>query len=558
MRRIRLPALWAAVLLAFGFAPAVAHEGHDHDAPPPPQSIVSAPRAEAASDAVELVVVARGAMLEIYVDDFRTNAPIEKVAVEVETADGPVTATAEPGHPYRMAAPWAARPGRYDLVVTIMGDTMVEVLPVTLTIPDAVAAPAGAASSWIGTAFAAAGAIPGRATQVPLALAPLALAIGLVAGLLLMWLLRRRPALPAVLLVLLAGAGPVLAQTGAEVVVRDQAQRLPDGTVFVPKASQRVLALRTEMTSMARHFRTVELPGRVIPDPNASGYVQAAVSGRLSAPPGGFPRLGTAVRAGQVLALVTPPFQAIDTSNIRQQASEIDQQIAIVERRLARLRSLREVVPRTQAEDAATELRGLRERRASLDQVRREAESLVAPIEGVVAASTAAAGRIAEPGAVVFQIVDPRRLWVEALHFAALPFGGAGETTEASARLPGGNTDGRTVALAYRGSGLTGVGQSIPIHFAITGDLAGLRVGQLVTVLAQTEAVQEGLALPRAAVLRGPSGVAIVYEHSAAEQFRPHEVRTQTLDGERLLVVAGIRPGLRIVTQGAELLSQIR
>jgi hypothetical protein len=50
----------------------------------------------------------------------------------------------------------------------------------------------------------------------------------------------------------------------------------------------------------------------------------------------------------------------------------------------------------------------------------------------------------------------------------------------------------------------------------------------------------------------------VVYEHSAAEQFRPLEVRTEPLDGTRVLVVAGLRPGQRIVTQGAELLSQIR
>ena len=555
MSRALLPALWAAVVLAI-VAPALAHEGHDHDAPPPVQSVVSAPRVEAASETVELVVIARGTALELYIDDVRTNAPIEAATVEVETAEGPVAAKPEAGQPYRLAAPWAAKPGRYDLVVTVMVGTILEVLPVTLTIPESPVPPANATSSWLDAAYAGVrtvqAGLPGKSlTMTSLAMTSLAIGISFAAGLAAMWLLlrRRRSAVPVAVLMMLAGGGSVLAQSAPGIVVRDQAQRLPDGTVFVPKASQRILALRTETAEAARHFRSVELPGRIIPDPDASGYVQAAVSGRLSAPPGGFPRLGTAVRAGDVLALVTPPFQAIDTSNIRQQASEIDQQTNIVERRLARLRSLREVVPRTQVEDAESELRGLRERRASLDQVRRDAEPLVAPIDGVIAASTAAAGRIAETNAVVFQIVDPGRLWVEALHFEAL-----GETRRASARLG----EGRTAELTFRGGGLTGVGQSIPIHFAIIGDVAGLRVGQLVTVLAETEAAQQGLALPRSAVLRGPSGVAIVYEHSSAERFRPHEVRTESLDGARVLVVAGLKPGLRIVTQGAELLNQIR
>jgi hypothetical protein len=293
----------------------------------------------------------------------------------------------------------------------------------------------------------------------------------------------------------------------------------------------------------------VELPGRVIPDPNASGYVQAAVSGRLSAPPSGFPRLGTQVRAGQVLAYVTPPLQAIDTSNIRQQAGDLDQQIAIIERRVVRLRALGEVAARSQLEETELELRGLRARRASLDQVRREPEALMAPIDGVIAASNAAAGRIAETNAVVFQVIDPARLWVEALQIEPLDV-----ARDATAML----RDGRALKLSWRGAGLTGAAQAVPIQFAIEDATAGLRIGQLVTVLAQTDSSQDGLALPRAAVLRGPGGVPVVYEHSAAEQFRPLEVRTEPLDGTRVLVVAGLRPGQRIVTQGAELLSQIR
>ena len=548
MTRLRATALAAAFTLALAAAvpgPAGAHEGHDHDAPPPPATVVSAPRGEAASDAVELVAIARGGAIEIYLDDFRTNAPIEGATVEVETPDGPKQAIAAPGQPYRLAAPWIAAPGRHDLIVTVMAGDVLEVLPVALTItaPAALPVPPG----LIGTARAA------LAAEVASRGAGGWVALGgaFLAGMAAMRLLARRRGAAAMALVLGVAAAPALAQSPPQppIVVRDQAQRLPDGTVFAPKASQRILAIRTEVASPAAQARTVELPGRIIPDPNASGYVQAAVSGRLSAPPGGFPLLGAAVRAGEVLAYVTPPFQAIDTSNIRQQAGELDQQIAIVQRRAARLRALGEVAARSQLEEAELELHGLRTRRASLDQVRREPEALVAPIDGVIAASTAAAGRIAETNAVVFQVIDPRRLWVEALQIEPLDI-----AREATALLAGG----RGLRLAWRGAGLAGAAQAVPVQFAIEDEAAGLRVGQLVTVLARVDTRQEGLALPRAAVLRGPGGVAIVYEHSAAEQFRPHEVRTEALDATRVLVVAGLRPGQRIVTQGAELLNQVR
>src|SRR5262249_31208239 len=67
-------------------------------------------------------------------------------------------------------------------------------------------------------------------------------------------------------------------------VPRDIAQLLADGSVFVPKSTQRILAIRTILTQPSVYRRTIELPGRIIPDPNASGYVQAVVGGRLSPP----------------------------------------------------------------------------------------------------------------------------------------------------------------------------------------------------------------------------------------------------------------------------------
>ena len=101
----------------------------------------------------------------------------------------------------------------------------------------------------------------------------------------------------------------------APAAARDAPQRQPDGSVFVPKTSQRLLAIRTVVTEKREYFKSIELPGRIITDPNASGYVQSALAGRLSAPPKGFPRLGTRVEKGDVLAYVTPPIQAIDVSD---------------------------------------------------------------------------------------------------------------------------------------------------------------------------------------------------------------------------------------------------
>jgi hypothetical protein len=86
------------------------------------------------------------------------------------------------------------------------------------------------------------------------------------------------------------------------------------------------------MSREEEHKKTVELPGRIVPDPNGSGLIQAA--GRLSAPLAGFPKLGTSVTAGDVLAYGTTPFLALDKPALRQQAGDLAQQISIVERRV--------------------------------------------------------------------------------------------------------------------------------------------------------------------------------------------------------------------------------
>ncbi len=58
--------------------------------------------------------------------------------------------------------------------------------------------------------------------------------------------------------------------------------------MFVPKATQRILAVRTIMVKEEEHRRAIALAGRVIPDPSASGSVQTSVTGRLSPPLAGF------------------------------------------------------------------------------------------------------------------------------------------------------------------------------------------------------------------------------------------------------------------------------
>ena len=558
MRSLFRAALCAAALASFsGGGSLLAHEGHDHGAPPPAATSNLAPRTEAVSEHYELVAIARGGDLVIYLDRFATNESVDGASIAVETPAGPEPVRAMANEPYRLSAPWSTKPGSYDLIFTVSKDGIDDVLPATLIIPPE--DPSGKAAT------ASLSDIAGGIRELSSRYVPTALMAGLggfAAGIVVMTLMwrRNRPAMILILAGMLAmfiGAARAHdgddhgASANSNPTVRDLAQRLPDGGVFVPKSIQRILAIRTVQIESAAHRAALELPGRIIPDPNASGFVQSSVGGRLSPPPNGFPRLGTPVRKGDVLAYMTPPLQAIDASDMRQRQGELDQQITIVERRLARYETLvpSGAIARTQLEDTRSELQGLKDRRGSLDKSRRETEELIAPVDGIIAEGTVVAGQMAQSNAVIFHIVDPTRLWVEALSFDSLP-----GVQSAVARL---NND-RTYPLAFRGAGFAGRNQSIPVQFAVQGDVAGLRAGQFVTVLATTDEEKTGFAVPRAALVRNASGQDVVYEHVAAERFEPRPVRVEPLDGDRVFIATGLAAGKRLVVQGAELLGQVR
>ena len=558
MTLFRLSSFSALLGIAFSGA-AFAHEGHVHGDEAPPPTVQTAPRATAASPLFELVAVAKGTGLMVYLDRFETNAPVIGATVDVETPAGPASAVQD-GEVYRLEAPWVTKPGSYELLFTIAAETEIDFLTATLTIPEPMVEylvmGKPAATVIVGQLRAGIASVPDRLQRADPALVAIGL-LGLLGGALVMALMRRwlmAAGVLAAVLVLVLGSSVAFAETAPAsdgTVIRDVAQRLPDGRVFAPKAAQRILAILTMAALEAEHRRSVEMAGRVVPDPNASGFVQTAIGGRLAAPPGGFPSLGAVVKAGDVMALVEPSLAAADQSSIRQSKAELDQEIALEEREVARARTLAATgtVSQTQLEGAELTLQGLRERRAALDSIRMEPEVLVAPVAGVISKANAAPGLIADTNTEVFHIIDPAQLWVEALSFGGEPV--SGDASIAS-------EDGASIPLSLIGAGFAEDGQAQPVHFRIDDASGALRVGDRVTVFAETADVIVGIAAPREAVIRGANGEDIVFVHIAPELFEPRAVRTEPLDGGRVIIVAGIAAGDRVVTQGAELLNQLR
>ena len=553
----RLRAVLVVASLAALTAAAPAHEGHDHG-PPPAAAGTASPRVAVHSDTYELVGILRGDRLAIFLDRFDTDEPVTDAGLAVTLGEEDVQASREPDGTYGLASPKLRGEGPLELVFAVTGGAGDDLLIGTLNRPRKPAAAAVAAAQPWPVLQAGPIRVGGVEVGQPTLIAGVALALGFLLGLLAR---GRRPvaALGLGLILALATTAYALAHEGhdhaeaAAPAPGDGPQRLPDGAVFLPKPSQRLLEIRTAVTRPGTARRAVALIGRVIPDPNRSGLVQSITGGRLLAPEAGLPRLGQSVRQGDVLALVEQALPQADRTTLAEKASEIEQQIALAEIKLRRVRRLAEsnVAPQNQVVDAETELEGLRRRREALRQTRVEPEVLRAPVTGTVSAARAVAGQVIAAQDVVFQIVDPASLWVEALAYGEID---PAAITAASAAT----ADGTPLGLQLRGFGRALQQQAALVQFAVETPPATLSVGQPVTVVVQDGAEVGGIILARDAVVRGANGEALVWRHTAPERFEAVPVRVEPLDAARLVVRAGLGAGERVVTRGANLVNQVR
>lgn len=337
---------------------------------------------------------------------------------------------------------------------------------------------------------------------------------------------------------------------GGATVTPSGLARLADGSVQVPKLSQRRMGIRTVVAPESQAAATVDLPGRVVMDPNAGGRVQAVHGGRIEPGPRGLPVAGQRVRAGEVLAYLRHHAEPYAEANQRAQLAELRAARVVAQQRTDRLASLEGTVPRKDIESARSELEGLLARERSIGASLSAREALVAPVGGVIARADAVRGQVVEARDVLFEVVDPARALVEAT--TADP---ALVDKVAGAVLPG--VPG--VQLQLVGSARSLRDGVLPLTFRATGAVVTrVAVGQPVTVVVQLKEQIRGLVLPAEAVVRNQANEPVIWIKSGAERFIPQPVQVRALDGERIVVTSGLAADNRVVVRGASLIAQIR
>lgn len=300
-------------------------------------------------------------------------------------------------------------------------------------------------------------------------------------------------------------------------------QRQVNGDVFLPKSAQRQLAIETDVVEEGSFSKTYDLSGMVIMDPNFGGKVQAIVAGRITPGPKGFPLPGQVVKKGEVLAYVTPETGPSGSRSL-------------AESRLKRLRELSDTVPRKTIEEAEAAVAN---------------EELRAPVSGVISTMGIVSGQVVEARQLVFEVVNPNKLLIEALVYDN---GLVGNISGASIAI-----NDKVINLKYLGGGQALREQALPIMFAVDSqDISGLPVGQPVRVLVHTKSQVKGWKVSATALVKNSSNQNIVWVKKMPEVFEPKAVLFEPLDGKSLVITSGVKNRDRLVTKSATLLNQIR
>lgn len=368
----------------------------------------------------------------------------------------------------------------------------------------------------------------------------------------------------------LLAAGPAAAGPGAHgpngehldsiaPVAADALARQADGSVNVPMPAQRRWALRTQLAQQTEVALTLELPGRVVVDPNASGRVQTLAGGRLEPGPRGLPAPGQRVRKGEVLAFVAYGASPFEQAN--QQAALADARAAreVAQQRAERLQTLQGTVPRKEIDAARAELQGLQAREAALATSLGTREALRSPVDGVVASAQAQAGQVVQARDLLFEVVDPARLMVEASSVDASL--GARIERASLAGLPQVQLQFLGASRMLREGALAlGFRASAPSATSAAGATSALplAVGQPVAVIVALDERLKGIVLPAQALTRSPANEPVVWVKAGAERFVAQPVQFRPLDAQNVVVTSGLAEGSRVVVQGASLIAQIR
>ncbi len=354
---------------------------------------------------------------------------------------------------------------------------------------------------------------------------------------------------------------------------RDEARRAavpdaPEGVSFL-KEQQWKLRTKIEVVAARRLVERLRLPGVISARPGSRANVLPPLSGRvLAVGARPFPSLGEKVEAGQVLALLQPPVSDLAAKLIEAEANVVRTKLALDQADLshARVEKLAAGGARTareleESDFARRAARGAHEASVVLRTAYQKAGlslehggvpvfELRSPIAGRVIHIGAAVGEQVPDDRAVFIVLSSDHVLVEArIAEADVPRVGASreavyETSDAKGRFtPLGK-------LAYLGPEVDAATRSVPLVYEAANPDGRLRIGMALSVYVETNRADEAIAVPDGAVVE-EDGRPVAFVQLTGETFEKRDLKLGLRDSGFVQILDGLRPGERVVTQGA-------
>jgi cobalt-zinc-cadmium efflux system membrane fusion protein len=282
----------------------------------------------------------------------------------------------------------------------------------------------------------------------------------------------------------------------------------------------------------------------------------------------GFPRIGQVVRKGQTLAILGPRLGGdSDQASLDAAAGKAQVVVGQARRERERMETLfkdeavaekRLLDARANERIAQSELQAATARAQQLGGA--GGIALKAPIDGVVADVSAAAGAFVNEGTPLLHIANTDKLWLD-VRVPESEIGRIGKPTGAAFKVDGYEQAftidaGRNGKLIAVGGVVDAQTRTVPVIFEFANPERSLRLGlsAKVQVFAGAEQAQnkDSVLIPASAV-QDENGTQVVYVQIGGERFERRIVQTGARDGERIAVVAGLEAGRRVVSKGAYL-----
>ncbi|MEP7274287.1 MAG: efflux RND transporter periplasmic adaptor subunit, partial [Acidobacteriota bacterium] len=326
--------------------------------------------------------------------------------------------------------------------------------------------------------------------------------------------------------------------------------------------------------------------GRVVPAAGRQTVIGAPVGGLIASAQ--LPRVGQQVTRGQTIATLRQTLTASESAQIATSNAQLQIESARLE---AERRRLTERIIGTRAEVEASKREYERSQRlyarqavakqrvdedesrvkiadANLNASQRELEVLnargnltaavmptqsnlavTAPISGTVMRVHKTPGEQVAPGEAIVEIVNLETVWVEAPIFER-DLGRLGNITGAvftTSAFPGTEFRGAVVNI---GAVINEQSRAATAIFEVPNPGRALRLGMQANVRLDAGESVEVVVIPKEAILEH-EGKKIVYVLLAGEEFERREITAGDEYGDRVAVLAGLKAGERVVTQGA-------